>query len=61
MEKIRAFWGEVIEQLRQITWPQRGTLVELTVVVILVTAVLATVLVGADFVFTKLIALLTLR
>jgi preprotein translocase SecE subunit len=59
--KIKQFVNEVIEQLHQVTWPDKETLVELTVVVILFSIVVGTVLVGADFLFTKLIGFLTVK
>ncbi|MBL7078064.1 preprotein translocase subunit SecE [Candidatus Shapirobacteria bacterium] len=58
MPKGVNFFSEVIDQLKQVTWPDRETAVMLTSVVILVSAVVALYLGGLDVLFTRLVGIL---
>ena len=58
MPKRVSFFSEVIDQLKQVTWPDRKTLVRLTTVVLLVSAIVALYLGGLDLLFTRLIGIL---
>jgi len=57
----RKFLHETRQVIQEITWPNRETLIQLTVVVIFISVVTGTALAAADFVFTKLIGWLTFR
>ncbi len=59
-KKLSKFIDEVKKVIGEVTWPTKKTLIQLTIVVILVTAIVGSLLGGADFLFTKLISLLTL-
>ncbi len=59
--KIRNFLGEVKQIIQEITWPKKKTLIQLTVVVLLVSAIVGAILGGADYLFTRLISWLTLQ
>lgn len=59
MGKAKQFFSEVIDLLRQVTWPERDDLVRLTAVVIFVSALVGMILGGMDFVFTKIIGWFT--
>jgi len=55
---VTQFIQEVIDQLRQVTWPDKKTLAKLTSVVILVSASLGLFLGGLDVLFTRLVGIL---
>lgn len=58
---IQKFLGEVKQIIKEITWPKQETLIQLTVVVILVSAIVGAILGGADYLFTRFISWLTLQ
>jgi len=60
-KRIQQFISEVRKVVTEITWPDKKTLIQLTIVVLLVTVAIGTLLGGADFLFTKLISWLTLQ
>lgn len=60
-KKIKQFISEVRKVVTEITWPDKKTLIQLTIVVLLVTVAIGALLGGADFLFTKLISWLTLQ
>ncbi|MFH1561307.1 MAG: preprotein translocase subunit SecE [Patescibacteria group bacterium] len=60
-KQAKTFVGEVVQVAKEVSWPDKQTLVELTVVVVFVTALVSIFLSGSDFLFTKLIGLITLR
>ena len=57
----KEFIGDVKKVIREITWPNKETLIQLTVVVIFISVITGTALAAADFIFTKLIGWLTFR
>jgi preprotein translocase SecE subunit len=61
LPKIKNFLNEVKQIIKEITWPKQETLIQLTVVVILVSAIVGAILGGADYLFTKFISWLTLQ
>jgi len=61
MKKVKEFLNDLKKIIKEITWPNKETLIQLTVVVILVSIVSGAFLGAADFGFTKLISLITLR
>jgi preprotein translocase SecE subunit len=52
---IVRFAQECWSELQKVTWPDRQTVVRLTVLVILISAIVATYIVGADQLFTYLV------
>jgi preprotein translocase SecE subunit len=52
---IVRFAQECWSELQKVTWPDRQTVVRLTVLVILISAIVATYIVGADQLFTNLV------
>lgn len=60
-QKIKKFLNEVKQIIKEITWPNKKTLIQLTVVVILLSAIIGAILGGADYLFTKFISWLTLQ
>lgn len=58
MQKITQFLREVIAEFKNITWPKRETLIQLTVVVISISIVISLLLGGFDYIFTNSISLL---
>lgn len=60
IEKIKKFISEVKKVVSEITWPDRKTLIQLTIVVLSITIVIGLLLGGADFLFTKLVSWFTL-
>ncbi len=51
--KPRQFLKEVIAELRKVAWPTRQEVVAYSLVVVVATVVIATIIFGLDFVFTK--------
>ncbi|MCD6225872.1 preprotein translocase subunit SecE [bacterium] len=50
---MRKFLEEVLDQLKQVTWPDKNTLFRLTMVVILVSLTVGVILGGFDFLLTQ--------
>jgi preprotein translocase subunit SecE len=55
------FLKEVRDELKKVVWPTRDEVIRLTGVVILVSLFVGIFLGGADFILTKLVALLITR
>ena len=53
--RIQEFVREVLAEFRKVTWPSRSELVNSTVVVIVVTVVLAFFLGGVDIVLARVV------
>ena len=53
--RVREFVQEVLAEFRKVTWPSRQELVNSTVVVIVVTVVLAFFLGGVDIVLARVV------
>jgi preprotein translocase subunit SecE len=51
--KPRQFLKEVIAELRKVAWPTRQEVVAYSIVVVVATVVIATVIFGLDYAFTK--------
>ncbi len=57
MQKIINFFKEVAVEFKNITWPKKDTLIQLTVVVISISIITSLILGGFDYLFTRSIAL----
>ena len=55
LRKLQEFVREVLAEFRKVTWPSRTDLVNSTVVVIVVTVVLAFFLGGVDIVLARVV------
>ena len=55
----QAFLSEVRSEAKNITWPTKNTLIQLTIVIILVSLVVGAFLGGLDYLFTKAASLLS--
>jgi preprotein translocase subunit SecE len=55
LTRVREFTQDVLVEFRKVTWPSRQELINSTVVVIVVTVVLAFFLGGVDIGLTKLV------
>ncbi|PIR05178.1 MAG: preprotein translocase subunit SecE [Candidatus Liptonbacteria bacterium CG11_big_fil_rev_8_21_14_0_20_35_14] len=55
ISKIQSFLGEAFFELRRVNWPTRQQTVRLTIVVIIMSLLVAIVLGIFDFVFTNII------
>ena len=53
--RVREFVQEVLAEFRKVTWPSRQELVNSTVVVIVVTVILALFLGGVDIVLARVV------
>jgi len=58
MKKIIQFFKEVRVEFKNITWPKKDTLIQLTVVVISISIIVSLILGGFDYLFTNSINLL---
>jgi len=61
MKKVKAFIADVKRIIKEITWPDRPTLIQLTVVVLFISIITGALLGVADFLFTKLISWATFQ
>ena len=61
LSSTKEFINDVKKVIREITWPNKETLIQLTVVVIFISVITGTALAAADFIFTKLVGWLTFR
>ena len=59
MKKIINFLKEVAVEFKNITWPKKDTLIQLTIVVISISIVISLILGGFDYLFTKSFALIS--
>lgn len=59
MQKIINFLKEVAVEFKNITWPKKDTLIQLTIVVISISIVISLILGGFDYLFTNSFALLS--
>ena len=59
MSKIIKFFNEVRAEFKNITWPKKETLIQLSIVVISISIIVSIILGGFDYLFTKSFALLT--
>ncbi len=59
MQKIINFLSEVAVEFKNITWPKKDTLIQLTIVVISISIIISLILGGFDYLFTKSFALLS--
>ncbi|MBP9817375.1 preprotein translocase subunit SecE [Candidatus Shapirobacteria bacterium] len=58
MRQIVKFLSEVRAEFKNITWPSRQSLIQLTFVVISISIIISLILGGFDYIFTQSIALL---
>ena len=58
MKKIVKFLKEVAVEFKNITWPKKDTLIQLTIVVISISIIISLILGGFDYLFTNSIGLL---
>ncbi|MGI5840700.1 MAG: preprotein translocase subunit SecE [Patescibacteria group bacterium] len=59
MQKIIRFFNEVKVEFKNISWPKKDTLIQLSVVVISISILTSLILGGFDYLFTNSIALLS--
>jgi preprotein translocase subunit SecE len=52
MQKIISFFREVRAEFKNITWPKKDTLIQLTIVVISISVIISLILGGFDYIFT---------
>ena len=58
MQKVIKFLKEVAVEFKNITWPNKNTLIQLTIVVISISIIISLILGGFDYLFTNSIGLL---
>jgi preprotein translocase SecE subunit len=59
MQKVIKFLKEVVVEFKNITWPKKDTLIQLTIVVISISIIISLILGGFDYIFTQSIGLLS--
>ena len=59
MQKIIKFLKEVAVEFKNITWPKKDTLIQLTVVVISISIIISLILGGFDYLFTNSLSVLS--
>ena len=57
-DELKKRWYDTVAELKKVTWPDRETTKNLTLIVIVVSAVLGVLLGGIDWVMQQLFALL---
>ena len=58
MHQIRQFLKEVIAEFKNITWPKKDALIQLTIVIISISLIVSLILGGFDYLFTSSFSLL---
>lgn len=58
MKKITKFFKEVKGELKKVTWPKREETIKLTLIVVLISGIIALYVGSLDLVFTKLLELI---
>ena len=58
MQKVIKFLKEVAVEFKNISWPKKDTLIQLTIVVISISIIISLILGGFDYIFTQSIGLL---
>lgn len=53
MNKVMSFFREVKAEFKNITWPKKDTLIQLTIVVISISVIISLILGGFDYIFTQ--------
>jgi len=59
MQKIINFLKEVAVEFKNITWPKKDTLIQLTIVVISISIIISLILGGFDYLFTNCFSFLS--
>ncbi len=59
MQKIINFLSEVVAEFKNITWPKKDTLIQLTIVVISISIIISLILGGFDYLFTNSFAFIS--
>lgn len=57
VRKLIEYFSEVRGELRKVTWPKRQEVIRLTLVVFIISAIVAAYVGGLDYLFTKTLAL----
>jgi len=55
MKSVVTFFSEVRSELSKVTWPKRGEVVRLTLIVFLVSGIIGLYVGGLDYLFTKIL------
>jgi preprotein translocase subunit SecE len=58
LAKARSFGGEVVDELKKVTWPDRAQLKNATLVIIVFVLIVATIIWGMDLVVRNVIDLI---
>ena len=56
--KIRKFFGEIVIELKKVSWPTRRELIDATWIVLVSSAILGVFIGSTDFVLSRLIGLI---
>ncbi|MFZ5376591.1 MAG: preprotein translocase subunit SecE [Patescibacteria group bacterium] len=54
MQAIKKYFQEVVQELKKVSWPSRQQTINMTMVVIVVSLIIAAYLAGLDIVFQKM-------
>lgn len=58
MKKVRKFFSEVKEEMKKVTWPKGKEVTKLTLIVLIISGIIALYVGILDFTFTKLLEFL---
>lgn len=61
MGSVINYFREVRLELTKVTWPKRGQVVRLTLIVFIISAIVAGYVGGLDFMYTKLLSFLVTK
>lgn len=61
VSKLINYLGEVKLELSKVTWPKKNEVIRLTLIVFIISGIVAVFVGGLDFVFTKILAALVAR
>ena len=58
MRKLISYFSEVKSELRKVTWPKKQEVIRLTLVVFIISAIVAGYVGGLDYILTKALSLI---
>jgi preprotein translocase subunit SecE len=61
VRSITNYFSEVKTELSKVTWPKKEQVIKLTLIVFIISAIVAGYVGGLDFMFTKLLSFLVSR
>lgn len=55
MKAVQKYFNEVIQELKKVTWPSKQQTIDMTILVLVVSVIIAIYLSGLDYIFKQLV------